>query len=208
MSKGRAQDLARIICTCPVCGGQQSLDLVISQAIEDGEARRLIGAVIEWSVPVGSAVVRYLRLFKPARQRLRIATAQRVLEELLPAVIGGRLNRHGAAWAMDERLWHEAFASVFAQADSGRLDLPLTGNAYLFEVAARLAEKAKNEGRPVQRSTVPADDAAARTRREIEEHERKAQQARDSGATAAGRAGIAKLLGKAGGKLTNQTKGG
>jgi acyl-CoA thioesterase FadM len=32
---------------------------------------------------------------------------------------------------------------VFRQADSGAMKLPLTGNAYLFEVAMQLADKAE-----------------------------------------------------------------
>ena len=66
-----------------------------------------------------------------------------VLAELVPAVVQGGFTRKGRDWAMGRDGWDAAFAAVFRAADEGKLDLPLTGNAYLFEVAMRLADKAE-----------------------------------------------------------------
>ena len=68
-----------------------------------------------------------------------------VLAELVPAVVQGGFTRKGRDWAMGRDGWDAAFAAVFRAADEGKLDLPLTGNAYLFEVAMRLADKAESQ---------------------------------------------------------------
>ena len=67
------------------------------------------------------------------------------LHELVPAVVQGGFTRKGRDWAMGRDGWDAAFAAVFRAADEGKLDLPLTGNAYLFEVAMRLADKAESQ---------------------------------------------------------------
>lgn len=68
-----------------------------------------------------------------------------VLAELVPAVVQGGFTRKGRDWAMGRDGWDAAFAAVFRAAGEGKLDLPLTGNAYLFEVAMRLADKAESQ---------------------------------------------------------------
>ena len=54
---------------------------------------------------------------------------------------------------------------MFRAADEGKLDLPLTGNAYLFEVAMRLADKAESQQERGQeqalRSRAHTSDACA-----------------------------------------------
>ena len=133
---------AQLINTCPVCGAEESLDAMLARMIEDDEARRLIAEVMTRSFVLGGHVARYLRLHKPPKHRLTMAKARAILAELVPAVTGS-FHRKGRTWTLDREGWDAAFAAVFRQADSGVMKLPLTGNAYLFEVAMQLADKAE-----------------------------------------------------------------
>ena len=134
-----AADLAH---TCAVCGAEESLDALLVRMIDDDETRRLLADVVTWSLPLGGQVVQYLRLHKPAKHRLSMTKARAVLAELVPAVTGS-FTRKGREWQLGRDGWDAAFAAVFRQAESGALQLPLSGNAYLFEVAMQLADKAE-----------------------------------------------------------------
>ena len=131
--------------TCPVCGAEESLDAMLARMIDDATVRSLIADVVTRSMVLGGPVVRYLRLHKPPKHRLSTAKMRVVLAELVPAVVQGGFTRKGRDWAMGRDGWDAAFAAVFRAADEGKLDLPLTGNAYLFEVAMRLADKAESQ---------------------------------------------------------------
>ena len=133
---------AQLVNTCPVCGAEESLDSMLHRMIQDDEARRLICEVITRSFVLGGHVARYLRLHKPAKHRLSMTKARAVLAELVPAVTGS-FTRKGREWQLGRDGWDAAFAAVFRQAESGALQLPLSGNAYLFEVAMQLADKAE-----------------------------------------------------------------
>ena len=133
---------AQLVNTCPVCGAEESLDAMLHRMIQDDEARRLIYEVMTRSFVLGGHVARYLRLHKPAKHRLSMAKARTVLAELVPAVTGS-FTRKGREWQLGRDGWDAAFAAVFRQAESGALQLPLSGNAYLFEVAMQLADKAE-----------------------------------------------------------------
>ena len=133
---------AQLVNTCPVCGAEESLDAMLHRMIQDDEARRLIYEVMTRSFVLGGHVARYLRLHKPAKHRLSMTKARTVLAELVPAVTGS-FTRKGREWQLGRDGWDAAFAAVFRQAESGALQLPLSGNAYLFEVAMQLADKAE-----------------------------------------------------------------
>ena len=131
--------------TCPVCGAEESLDAMLARMIEDDEARRLIAEVMTRSFVLGGHVARYLRLHKPPKHRLSMGKARAVLAELVPAVTGS-FSRKGREWQLGREGWDAAFGAVFRAADAGSLQLPLTGNAYLLEVAMQLADKAEAAG--------------------------------------------------------------
>jgi len=132
---------ANLINACPVCGAEESLDALLMRMIDDAEARGLIADVIALSLPLGKDVLRYLRLHKPAKQRLRMATARKVLAELVPDIQRVSNERKGRIWAVSGDSWKAAFQIVFDQADRGALTLPLEGNGYLYGVLAKLADR-------------------------------------------------------------------
>lgn len=127
--------------TCPACGAEESLDALLMRMIDDDEVRRLIADVITRSLPLGGLVVRYLRLFKPARQKLRMATVHKVLAELVPDIQRATIERQGRVWPAGNDAWKGALQAVFDAHDKGTLALPLQGNGYLYQVLMRRADR-------------------------------------------------------------------
>lgn len=135
---------------CPVCGAESSLDVVIYQVLEDGLLRQHIASVLTKSLPVGGMVISYLRLHKPAKQRLKLTKARTVVEELVTDICRGAITRKGREWAAPLEAWRQAFAAVFEARDKGTLTLPLDGNAYLYEVLLRTADKVEAKAEKAQ----------------------------------------------------------
>ena len=131
--------------TCPVCGAEESLDALLVRMVDDDTTRRLLADVMTNSLAVGAQVVRYLRMHKPPKQKLRLERVRQVLAELVPAIRTGRIQRKGREWVIAETGWKAAFTAVFEAAEKGSLSLPLEGNGYLFEVAMRQADRTEAE---------------------------------------------------------------
>jgi len=147
--------------TCTACGAKESLDALLLRMIDDDVVRRLIADVITQSLPLGGQVVSYLRLHKPPKQRLRMAGVARLLAELVPDIRRGAITRKGREWQAPAEAWRAAFAAVFEARDKGTLDLPLDGNAYLYEVLMRHADRAEGAA---ERATEMERGQAARSR--------------------------------------------
>ena len=137
--------LDALVNTCATCGAEESLDALIHRMIDDDQVRRLIADIMTTSLPLGGLVLRYLRLHKPARQKLRMDKVAKVLSELLGDMQRGTIERKGRGWAIDKEGWKLALEAVFAAELKGSLTLPLDGNAYLYEVVMRLSDKAEGE---------------------------------------------------------------
>lgn len=134
---------ASLTSTCAVCGAEESLDSIILRLIDDDQVRRLIADVMNKSLPLGGLVVRYLRLHKPAKQRLRMERVAQVLGELVPDLQRGFITRKHREWQAPAEAWKLALQSVFDAAEKRTLTLPLDGNAYLYEILMRMADKAE-----------------------------------------------------------------
>lgn len=127
--------------TCTVCGAEESLDALILRMIDDETVRRLIAQVVSDSLPLGGLVVRYLRLHKPEKQRLRMRIVGQLLAELVPDLQRGVIERTGRSWAVNGDSWKAALQAVFDAQDKGTLTLPLQGNGYLYQVLMNMADK-------------------------------------------------------------------
>lgn len=132
---------ATLINTCTVCGAEESLDALLLRMIDDDQVRRLIAAVVTDSLPLGGMVVRYLRLHKPPKQKLRIGVVGRLLAELVPDIQRNSIARAGRTWLVSGDSWKAAFQAVFDAHDKGTLAVPLQGNGYLYQVLMRMADK-------------------------------------------------------------------
>lgn len=127
--------------TCVVCGAEESLDGLLHRMIDDDTVRRLIADVLAASLPLGGLVVRYLRLHKPPKQKLRMAIVAKLLAELVPDLQRGVIERTGRSWVCDNDGWKAALQAVFDAQDKGTLTLPLQGNGYLYQVVMNMADK-------------------------------------------------------------------
>jgi len=122
-------------CVCPACG--YAGDLVAFT--NDAQARhfsRLMGQV---PTELADAVLRYLTLFSPAKHKLTWPRARRLLEELLPDVQRGAIERKRRQWLAPSAVWLRAFENMHDQ--RANLQLPLKSHGYLYEVIVGLVEK-------------------------------------------------------------------
>jgi hypothetical protein len=132
---------ARLINTCQVCGAEESLDALIMRMIDDDQVRHLIAGVLTTSFPLGGQVVRYLRLHKPQKQKLRMDKLSKLLGELVPDIQRTAIERNGRTWVVGPDAWKAALQAVFDAHAKGTLQLPLEGNGYLYATLMRLADR-------------------------------------------------------------------
>ena len=134
-----------LINTCSACGAEESLDALLLRLIDDDQVRRLIADVLTASLPLGGQLVRYLRLHKPAKQKLRMDKCAKLLAELVPDIQRTAIQRNGRTWAVVGDSWKAAFQAVFDAATKGTLTLPLEGNSYLYATLMRMADKTEGQ---------------------------------------------------------------
>ena len=153
-----------LVHTCRVCGAETSVEQMVHDIIDDAHARRLLRDVLNINLVLGAHVLRYLRLHKPAKQGMRWAKLRPLVVELMQAIQTGAITRKGRSWQVGADAWRAAFEATFKAAEDGKLDLPLAGNAYLYEVAMRLADKAEAQAEKQHehtlRSRAHSSDAA------------------------------------------------
>lgn len=115
---------------CPCCGATVSLDVLVAH---EG-ARDALKAVFALSGPLGAAVVRYLGLFRPAKNELTMERVARLLADLLPDLQASRIERNGQVFEAPSEAWIWAIEQSLSARDDGRLKTPLKGHGWLYEV--------------------------------------------------------------------------
>ena len=133
--------MADLVNTCPSCGAEESLDVMFSRMVDDDVVRRAIHDVVVKSLPLGAMLLRYIRLHKPPKQRLRMTRLRELLSELAGDMARNVIERHGRTWAVTNDDWRGAFDAVFAAVEKGTLQLPLQGNGYLYQVLSRKSDQ-------------------------------------------------------------------
>lgn len=160
--------------TCPTCS--ESFPIAAGFLEPDGKR---FGVLLAGMDPaLGRATVDYLGLFSPARQKLRLSKAVKLVEALdvlTRTGIVSRDERTSASRPTTVAMWVEGIQQMLAQ--RARLTLPLQNHHYLRSVvygiadqadaqAERSAEANKRAGRHLEPGTSQAPtDAAARQRR-------------------------------------------
>ena len=148
---------------CPCCGTTASLDVLVTHE----DARAALAAAFQLSMPLGSALVRYLALFRPATRELTMARVATLTHELLPSLQAGSIPRKGRDWPVQSDDWVLAIELTLQARDAGKLTLPLTGHGYLFEVLSSIADRAERvqedalQAKRLARADAPAIAAAA-----------------------------------------------
>ncbi len=115
---------------CPSCGATLSLDALIAH----DAAREALAAVFKLSGLLGSALIRYLALFRPETRELTMDRVAKLLNEVLPDLQAQRISRNGQVFDAPVEAWVWAIEQALAARDSGRLTMPLKGHGWLYEV--------------------------------------------------------------------------
>jgi hypothetical protein len=126
---------------CPACGASAGLDVLVAHE----DARAAMASVFKLSGDLGSAMVRYLGLFRPAQRELTMARVATLVGELLPHLASGAIPRKGRQWAVTPADWCAAIEALIKARDAGKLTLPMAGHGYLLEVLAGIAERKERE---------------------------------------------------------------
>jgi hypothetical protein len=126
---------------CPCCG----TEFPIEAGFIEGDGKRLAALFAAMDPALGRAVLGYLRLFKPAKQGLRLARAVKIAQELIALIDAGRVcsdERAGVWRAAPAALWAAGIEQLLATPPAG---LPLGGHNYLRKVVFTLADKHEAE---------------------------------------------------------------
>jgi len=123
---------------CPVCQAEFPLEA----AMNDVAARHAVVAAFELT-EIGSLLIRYVNLFKPAKQALSMSRLAKLLEELVPMVKSGQITRNGTLHPAPQAYWQQAIETVLMQRD--KLTLPMKSHGYLLEIIAGYAQKANGQ---------------------------------------------------------------
>lgn len=121
---------------CAACGATSSLDA----AIAHDDAAQAISTALGMT-QVGRLLVQYLGLFRPAKNTLSFDRVNTLLNELLPIIQSGQVDRAGRTWPAPMPYWQAALEQILASRQ--RLTLPLKGHGYLFEIIAGMGNKAE-----------------------------------------------------------------
>lgn len=124
---------------CPMCAAELTIEQLFAHA-EDRQAFARLAAV---SLPLGSKVLAYVNLFAPAKNRMTIPRKVTLIEQLLPDLLRGAIERKGRDWQVSHDDWREAIDRMLAARDARKLSLPLTSHSYLYETLAGMADKAE-----------------------------------------------------------------
>lgn len=125
-----------IALTCPGC--RQSFDL--REARTDDEWREFVVLMASLPQAVQMPLLRYLELFKPARQAtVRSSVLLRLAEELAPMITDQRIKRRQAIHEVPHSRWAGAMTHLYNTQD--KLNLPLKGNGYLLETIVNAIER-------------------------------------------------------------------
>ena len=126
---------------CPNCGALASLDALIDN---DAAAQALTLALS--MTPLGRLLVKYLGLFRPQSNQLTWARVVKILGELMPMIQSERVERNGQLYEAPQTTWCSAIETVLNMRDLGKLDLPMAGHGYLFEIIASVSKRTEARG--------------------------------------------------------------
>ena len=125
---------------CPCCGTTLSLDALVAH---EG-ARDALQAVFKLGGALGSAMVRYIALFRPEARELTLERVARLINEVLPDIQAQRIMRGGQVFDAPVEAWIWAIEQSLAAREDGRLKTPLKGHGWLYEIISNYRPVASN----------------------------------------------------------------
>lgn len=135
---------------CPNCGACNSLDSLIGHT----EAGKLLETTLKSFGVLEKPMIQYLSLFRPAKTRLRLERANKIISEILPDILRGAISRNRIEYPAPAAAWIYAIEEALKARDSGKLVTPLDGHGWLYTVISRW----KPEPLPAQHTAAPAND--------------------------------------------------
>jgi hypothetical protein len=121
---------------CPVCQAEFPLEA----AMNDVAARQAVVKAFELT-ELGSLLIRYVTLFKPAKSALSMSRLAKLLDELIPQIKTGQITRNGTLYPAPQAYWAQAIETMLMQRE--KLSLPLKSHGYLLEIISGYANKAQ-----------------------------------------------------------------
>ncbi|MCQ8103257.1 hypothetical protein NP590_03985 [Methylomonas sp. SURF-2] len=122
---------------CPYCGK----DIDIVQAMEMVAGNEWTGLLNGLPISLVGALLRYLELFKPAKQELRWSRRLALTKELVPLIKEAQIKRNGIAYSAPAGIWEAEMMKLVVNRPE-TLVLPLKGNGYLLSMIAGRGERA------------------------------------------------------------------
>ncbi|MDO4698324.1 MAG: hypothetical protein Q4A60_06600 [Pasteurellaceae bacterium] len=115
---------------CAACGALSSLDSLIA----NDAASRAIYAALSVNGELGTALIGYLGLFRPAKSSLSFDRVATLLNELVPMIQASEIQRDGKAYPAPAEAWIYAINAMLA--NRAGLKLPMKSHGYLLEIIA------------------------------------------------------------------------
>lgn len=122
---------------CPGCGGEMSIDVLLSH----NALRQAIVDLVEKGLSLGSLVMRYVGLFRPATNRMSPDRFCKLIQQLLPDLERRAITFKGRDWAIPPQVWQQGLEAMLEKAAGDKLTLPLDNHNYLYSVLVALADK-------------------------------------------------------------------
>jgi hypothetical protein len=114
--------------SCPGCGAVFSMDALLGSEA----ARDAVLAALILPAPLGGQMIRYIALFRPAKRQLSMDRVAKLLNELLPMIEQGKIERNGRTWSAPQDYWKMAIEDMLTKRDM--LTLPLLSHGYLLAI--------------------------------------------------------------------------
>ncbi|MGA0569616.1 hypothetical protein ACO2Q9_02725 [Variovorax sp. VNK109] len=124
---------------CPSCGAEMNLDV----AMANEALRRATFDLLQLSLPLGALVMRYVALFRPAKNRLSPDRMAKLVAQLVPDMQREAITHRGRDWPTPRDSWRAGFETMLEKAAAGKLTLPLDSHAYLYTVLVGTADRAE-----------------------------------------------------------------
>lgn len=122
---------------CPYCGK----DIDIVQAMEMVAGNEWTGLLAGLPISLVGALLRYLELFKPAKQELRWSRRLALTQELMPMIKAAQVKRNGIVYSAPVGMWEAEMMKLVVNRPES-LVLPLKSNGYLLSMIAGRGERA------------------------------------------------------------------
>jgi hypothetical protein len=137
MPAGLLEESGMTLLCCPACGGEMSLDVLIAH----NELRQATFTLVEKSLSLGSLAMRYVALFRPAKNRMSADRWAKLILQLQPDLQRNAITHKGRDWHMPLEGWKAGFEAMLEKAAAGKLTLPLENHNYLYTVLVGMADK-------------------------------------------------------------------